>query len=290
MNLPFHPARALLHFALITLSIAPLLGHAACPDAAAVATFVEDVKAVRANHSFSKELSLQEAECARGKLIAALPAVLGKQVGYFAAFTNPTIRGMMRFDEPVWGAIFDKELQSSPAKLPVRFGAVTYWNPNLLVVVKDAKLADAKTPLQALSSISAVIPYIGLEDLMTESSLSREHFVAINGGFRGGVLGKRIPVTANKRFADALAKMEVITTADGVIISKVSGSVLMDGHPLDSAIWLARVLRTNGITLKEGDLLALGSFAMSQSPRQNNSISVKYAGIPGNPSLAVKFD
>jgi 2-keto-4-pentenoate hydratase len=286
--------RRVLHHAasisLIVLSAAPALSHAACPGDEAVSAYIEDMKAVRQNATFSAGLSLQDAQCARAKLIAALPAVLGPQVGYRATFTSELPRAMVRLEAPVWGAMFGKELHHSPAKVPAAYGSIPYWDTDLIVEVKDAKLADAKTPLQALASLSAVIPYIGLKDNRTNETESMEHFVAINAGFRAGVVGERIPVTPNARFLKALANMEVRVIEDGTLINKVRGKVQMDGNPVHAVMWLARELRKNGIELKRGDLLAVGGFTLAQRPRPNSEISVQYLGLPGNPSISVRFD
>jgi 2-keto-4-pentenoate hydratase len=284
---------ALHHAALISLIVflvAPALSHAACPGDEAVSAYIEDLRAVRQNTTFSTGLSLQDAQCARTKLIAALPAVLGPQVGYRASFTNELVRAMVRLDAPVWGAMYGKELYRSPATVPAAYGSIPYWDPDLIVEVKDAKLADAKTPLQALASLSAVIPYIGLKDNRTNETESMEHFVAINAGFRAGVVGERIPVVPNARFLKALANMEVRAIEDGTLIHKLRGKVQMDGNPVNAVMWLARELRKNGIELKQGDLLAVGGFTVAQRPRRNSDVSVQYAGLPGNPRISVRFD
>ncbi len=274
----------------IAIGLAPAIARAACPDDAAVSAYVEDFTAHRPNSTFSHELSLEDAVCARRKLLAAFPAALGPAIGYRAAFSNDMTRALMRFDEPIWGALYGKYLVSSPATVPSRYGAVPYWDADLLVEVKGPELADARTPLEALRHISAVIPFIGLKDNMNSDIESVEHFVAINGATRSGVMGTRIVVKPTRRFLNSLAKMTVTTTQNKRVLARAKGSAIMDGQPINSAMWLARKLKENGIFLKQGDLLALGGLTAAQLPVLNSSVEVKYLGLPGNPSVAVRFD
>jgi 2-keto-4-pentenoate hydratase len=277
-------------FSIAAILVAPVLAHAACPDDAAVKTYLDDFTARRPNTAFSDGLSLEDARCARRKLLAAFPASLGPAIGYRASFSNDMTRALLRLDEPVWGAMYGKHLLSSPARVSVKYGAVPYWDADLLVEVKDAGLADAKTPLEALNHISAVVPFIGLKDNMTSDTESIEHFVAINAGFRSGVMGRKIAVKQTRQFLNSLAKMTVVIAQDKQVLVRAKGSVIMDGQPINSILWLVRKLKDNGIVLKQGDLLAVGGFAMTQPPILNTEVNVKYVGLPGNPSLAVRFE
>ena len=54
-------------------------------------------------------------------------------------------------------------------------------------------------------------------------------------------------------------------------------------------IWLAEDLRKSGIELRPGDLLSLGSFSPLMPPQPGQSIRVVYEGLPGNPSVSVRF-
>ena len=54
-------------------------------------------------------------------------------------------------------------------------------------------------------------------------------------------------------------------------------------------IWLARDLQRSGIVLKPGDLLSLGSFTPLTPPQPGQAIRVIYQGLPGDPSVSVRF-
>ena len=62
--------------------LCPLLTHAACPDHHAVAAYVADFKAARVSKGFGNDLSLADAECAKGKVVQELPQVLTNGVSF----------------------------------------------------------------------------------------------------------------------------------------------------------------------------------------------------------------
>ena len=262
----------------------------ACPDEAAVAAYLGDYAAGRPSAGFGKTLTAEGAACARSRLLAGLPAVLGPRVGYKALFTNPESQRRFGVDGPAWGAMFGRMMLASGARLPARFGAKPRYEADFIVVVKDAGLADARTPADALTHLSALVPFIELPDLMIDGSPNGLELIATNAAFRGGVSGAPIPVTG-PALAEALAAMEVVMTEDisGREIARARGSVLMD-NPLNAAIWLARELRRAGVELRAGDQLSLGGFISSQPTQPGTRISVRYVGLPGDPVVSVAFD
>lgn len=274
---------------IITLS--PLLGQAACPDRDVIAGYVADVKAVRLSNGFEGELTFADAECARAKLLQELPQVLGSSVGYKAAFTNPVIQQRFGFSGPAWGGMFSKMMVESGAKVSAKFGARPLYEADFIAVVKDARLADAKTAMEALEHISEVMAFIELPDLMLEGARKGPVLVATNVAFRGGVFGPRVKVEHSQAFLDSLANMEIVMTEDqgGKELGRAKGSVLME-HPINAAMWLAQALKKDGVTLKPGDLLSLGGFLPPAPPQPGTTITVKYLGLQGDPTVTVSFE
>jgi 2-oxo-hept-3-ene-1,7-dioate hydratase len=269
----------------------PLLAHAECPDGAAVAAYLADFQAAKVSTALGANLTLAEAECARGRLVKELPRVLGRVVGYKAGFTNPEVQKRVGVEGPAWGVMFEKTMLSSGATLSARFGARPHYEADFVAVVKDAGLADARTPLEALKHISAVVPFIELPDLMADGPLNGIDAIARNIAFRGGVLGPLVAVEPTEAFLDALANMTVVLSEDKSHkeLGRAEGRVLM-GHPVKAALWLAQALEENGIALKAGDLLSLGGYIPLAPAQSGTSISVKYVGLPGDPSVTVRFE
>ncbi len=273
------------------VSTAPI-ARAACPSDAEIDAYLDDFAQRRVSKAFGNDISVADAECAKQKLGKKLPIVLGAPIGYKAAFTNPAVQQRFGVDGPRWGYMFDRNMVDIIAVLPHDFGARSQYEADLIVEVKDAGLADAKTPLEALSHLESVVPFIELPDLMLEGQFSGNRFTAVNVGFRGGVTGEEVPVQTTQAFADAMASMTIVMVdeADGnKELGRAKGSAIM-GHPLNAAIWLAKNLKQAGITLKKGDLLSLGSLIPAQATKPGMRVRVQYIGLPGDPSVSVSLN
>jgi 2-keto-4-pentenoate hydratase len=282
----------LLAAALLTLGVAvSFAAAAACPSDAEVSAYLTDFANRKLSKGFGNDISLNDAECAKRKLGRQLPLVLGAPIGYKAAFVNPALQQRFGVSGPKWGYMFDRNMVDIQAVLPHDFGARPQFEADLIVEVKDAGLADAKTPLEALAHLESIVPFIELPDLMLDGQFSGNNFIAANTGFRGGVTGMELPVQRTQAFADAMANMTVVMTdeANGhKEIGRAKGSVLMD-NPLNAAIWLARELKKDGITLKPGDLLSLGGFFPPMATQPGIKARLQYLGLPGDPDVTVEF-
>ena len=279
-------------YSLLALMLSCAAVQAACPDDAAVAAYVDDFNKRKISKGFGSDLSLEDAECAKRKLGKQLKVALGDLVGYKAAFTNPALQERFGVSGPKWGYMYDRNMIDIIAIVPADFGARPLYEADFIVEVKDARLADAKTPLEALSYLEGIVPFIELPDLMLEGQFSGNAMIATNVAFRGGVLGMEIPVVKSQAFLDALANMTVILTdenAGGKELGRAQGSAIM-GNPINAAMWLARELKKDGITLKKGDLLSLGGFIPPQPTKPGMKVKLQYVGLPGDPAVDVEFN
>ena len=160
---------------------------------------------------------------------------------------------------------------------------------DIVVVVKDEGINQAKTPAEVMRHLSSVRPFIELPDLVTakEQPLSGAVITAFNVGARLGVLGK--PIAAAPELTDALAKMTVVMRdQDGKELGRAPGTAIL-GHPLNAVIWMAQDLAAQGQRLRKGELLSLGSFSKLHPPKAGQRTRVVYEGLPGNPSVSVSF-
>jgi 2-oxo-hept-3-ene-1,7-dioate hydratase len=266
------------------------LAHATCPSTDDINRYLSDYAKGLPSAGFG-DLSIDDAECAKQLLARKLPMQLGALSGYKAGFTSEASRKAHRMDAPRWGYMYERNLIDIQAVIPANFGAFPGFDANLIVEVKDAGLADATTPLQALQHIESIVPFIELSDRMLSSPVSGAALIATNLSFRGGVKGPEVPVEASQAFADALAGFTVRMlddSQDGRLLGQAKGDTLM-GHPLNVAIWLAQTLKQQGITLKQGDLLSLGSLIPPQTPLPGLKLRLQYLGLPGEPEVSVEF-
>ncbi|MBX3647430.1 MAG: hypothetical protein KF766_07125 [Rhodocyclaceae bacterium] len=246
-------------------------------------------QAMQPTSGLSKDMTIEEASRIRDGLVSELSASQGKVVGYKAGLTNPAVQKRFGHNSPVRGVLLEKMLLDDGAEVPVKFGAVPFFEADLVVVVKDEGINQAKTPAEVIKHIASIRPFIELPDLVTAKGepLSGPIITSINVGARLGVLGK--PVAPSPDMVDALGKMMVVMRdQDGKELAKVPGAAIL-GHPLNAVVWLAEDLAKSGGKLRAGDILSLGSFTPPNFPKPGMAVTVTYEGLPGNPSVSVRF-
>ena len=265
--------------------------HAVCPSYERVNTILRFMEAREPVRGLRADLSMQDGECGRRRLVERLESSDNRIVGYKAGLTSKAVQERFGVSSPVRGVLLEKMLLTDGADVPAEFGARPVFEADLMVVVKDAAIHKAQTHLDVLRSLSLVVPFIELPDLvMAEGEkLSAPLIVSLNVGARLGVVGKGIPVEPTDRFAAALAAMRVVVTDQGGReLASSQGAAILD-HPLNAVQWLVQDLEKSRIRLKPGDLLSLGSFTPPMTPRPGLGVTVRYEGLPGNPAVSVRF-
>lgn len=263
---------------------------AACLSDAEVAALVDSYLAKKPAAN-PEGLSDADGACTRAKFNAQLASKLGGPVvGYKAGLTNPAVQKRFGATAPVWGTVYAPMLLKSGAIVEANFGARPLFEADLLVRISDAAINQAKTPEEAIRSIDQVIPAIELPDLVVEAppKLNGAAIAAINVGARWFVVGKPIPVDRRIEMLDALQGMKVVVMGGGEDLDAGFGRDVLE-HPLNAVIWLAQDLQKNGMALKKGDLVSVGSFSKLMPPKPGMKVEVQYQGLPENPSVTVRF-
>jgi 2-keto-4-pentenoate hydratase len=265
--------------------------HAVCPSRERVNTLLRFQEAKQPVRGLRVDLSMEDGECGRRRLVERLEAFDNRIVGYKAGLTSKAAQERFGVASPVRGVLLEKMFLEDGADVPADFGARPVYEADLVVVVKDAAIHKAKTHLEALRSLSLVVPFIELPDLIVAEGekLSAPLIVSLNVGARLGVVGKGIPVRATPGFAAALAAMRVVVTDQaGSELASSRGDAILD-HPLNAVMWLVQDLEKSRVRLKPGDVLSLGSFTAPLAPRPGLTVTVRYEGLPGNPVVSVRF-
>ena len=249
----------------------------------------DNFKAMSPTSGLSKEMSMEEASRIRDGLVAELSASQGKVVGYKAGLTNPAVQKRFGTTSPVRGVLLEKMLLDDGAEVPVKFGAIPFFEADLVVVVKAEGINQAKAPADVMKHLASIRPFIELPDLVTakDQPLTAAIITSFNVGARLGVLGK--PIAPAPEMVDALGKMTVVMRdQDGKELARVPGAAIL-GHPLNAVVWLAEDLAKSGGKLKAGDILSLGSFTPPNFQKAGMTVTVTYEGLPGNPTVSVRF-
>lgn len=269
--------------------------QAQCLDEAQVGQLAERYAARQPAANFATPLSDADGACTRKRFNALLATRLGKVVGYKAGLTNPAVQKRFQTDQPVWGVLYEGMIQPSGFATPATFGARPLYEADMLVRVRDAAINHARTPAEVMQHIDQLIPFIELPDLIVEKpgQLNGAGVAAINVGARLGVAGQpiEVPATRGERYhlLDALQTMQVQLTNDkGELLATGRGSDILE-HPLNAVVWLAQALQKEGIMLKAGDLVSLGSFSPLLPPRPGLGVTATYLGLPGAQPVQVQF-
>lgn len=262
-----------------------------CPSQERVNTILRYLEAKEPLRGLRADLTLQAAECGRRRLVEKLEASDNRIVGYKAGLTNAKVQAQFGVASPVRGVLLEKMLLPDGAEVPADFGARPLFEADLLVEVTGEPLPRARTPAGVLRTIARVMPFIELPDLgiAEGEKLSAPLITFLNVGARLGVVGKPIKVEPTQAFADALANMRVIVTdQNGRELARGTGAAIL-GQPLNAVAWLDEDLARSGVKLKKGDVLSLGSFTAPMVPKAGTTVTVRYEGLPGNPTVSVKF-
>jgi 2-keto-4-pentenoate hydratase len=281
---------ALLSMAVLGGASLAVPAHAACLSdveaAALVANYLNKKPAAN-----PEGLNDADGACSRAKINKFLAQQTGaKVVGYKAGLTNPAVQKRFNATAPVWGVLYEPMLLPDGAVVDAAFGARPLFEADLLLRVSDARINQAKTPEQVLQAIDQVIPAIELPDLVVEAppKLNGAAIAAINVGARWFVMGQPIAVKRTPEFADSLAGMKVLVMGGGEDLDTGFGRDVLD-HPLNAVVWLVQDLQKQGLALKKGDLVSVGSFSKLMPPKPGLKVEVQYQGLPDNPSVKVQF-
>ena len=263
---------------------------AVCPSHEFINTILRSQEAREPVRGLRADLSMRDGECGRRRLVEKLESSDNRVVGYKAGLTSRALQERFGVAVPVRGVLLEKMLLADGASVPFEFGARPVFEAGLMVIVKDAGIHRAKTHLEALRSLSMIVPFIELPDLLVAEGekLSAPLIVSLNVGARLGVVGKGIPVQATPELAAALASMRVVVTDRGRELASAPGAAVLE-HPLNAVLWLAQDLEQARIRLKPGDVLSLGSFSQPVPARPGMDITVRYMGLPGDPAVSVRF-
>ena len=278
----------------VVILLAPVLADAEMPPDENIKAVAKSWLAKKPAKGFGVTMSMSEAAVVQTRYNALIAKDLGDVVGYKAGLTNPAVRKLFDYDKPIRGTLFAKMILPGPARVPVASGTRLVYEADMVAVVGDAaRVMAAKSQLEALQALKEVRPFIELPDMAFEPQVKVDGpiLVAANVGARLGVLGEPIilPGTAESVEKLAAMKIEVVDQA-GVVVGGGKGTDILN-NPLSVVLWIADSLKADGKTLKNGDLLSLGSFSGFLPPKAGSTITVRYTGLTPVPAeVTVTFE
>jgi 2-keto-4-pentenoate hydratase len=179
--------------------------------------------------------------------------------------------------------LFKKMLLTNGVTVPITYGTRPILEPDLLVLVKNEAINEARTPQEAMAALSEIVCFIELADgtFATNSPVDGGVITAGNVGARTGVIGQARAIQQTKAFYDAWSRMAlVLRDGAGRELSRVTADGVM-GHPLNALLWLVQDLKKTGEKLQPGDVVSLGSPSPQVTPRAGGKYVLTYEGLPG---------
>lgn len=185
----------------------------------------------------------------------------GSIVGYKVALTNPAAQAQLGVTHPLYGFLLENMLLDSGSTLPIEFGSRPQAEGDLMVRVGSADINQAETDLELLAGLDAIIPFLELPDLIYQenASVNAGALVAVNMGARYGIMGDPVTLESTETGLEQLANIRVVLNNEqGQFLAEGNSTALLE-HPINVVRWLRNTLKTQGVELKPGDLLSLGS-------------------------------
>ena len=209
----------------------------------------------------SGDITLDEAYCSQEKYVQALKSINGKVIGYKVGFTGKATQERFKINTPATAVLFEHMFIKNGSSIDKNFGHRTLIEPDLMMIVKNSNIMNAKNPLEASNYISSIHPFMELPALQIaeDEPMTGAVIVAINMVATKMVMGPGVLMQSTPEFIQSLATMETIFEDEkGNIRQNSPGSSLM-GNPMNVVMWLIEDFNKRGITLNAGDRISLGS-------------------------------
>ena len=209
----------------------------------------------------SGDITLDEAYCSQEKYVQALKSINGKVIGYKVGFTGKATQERFKINTPATAVLFEHMFIKNGSSIDKNFGHRTLIEPDLMMIVKNSNIMNAKNPLEASNYISSIHPFMELPALQIaeDEPMTGAVIVAINMVATKMVMGPGVLMQSTPEFIQSLSTMETVFEDEkGNIIQNSPGSSLM-GNPMNVVMWLIEDFNKRGITLNAGDRISLGS-------------------------------
>ena len=209
----------------------------------------------------SGDITLDEAYCSQEKYVQALKSINGKVIGYKVGFTGKATQERFKINTPATAVLFEHMFIKNGSSIDKNFGHRTLIEPDLMMIVKNSNIMNAKNPLEASNYISSIHPFMELPALQIaeDEPMTGAVIVAINMVATKMVMGPGVLMQSTPEFIQSLSTLETVFEDEkGKIIQTSPGSSLM-GNPMNVVMWLIEDFNKRGITLEAGDRISLGS-------------------------------
>jgi 2-keto-4-pentenoate hydratase len=261
----------------------------------------DDAAAQFADHFLNKKpvpdvagvITLEGAMKIQADYVALISKEYGPPIGYKAGLTNVAVQERFGVSHPLRGTLLEKMFFKTGVELEASFGVRPFHEGDLILRVGDESINQAESIEDVIRYVDAAIPLIELPDIIFSKQVKIDGpaLAAINVAARYGVVGEPVPIEATAAWIERLKNFKLqILDENAKVLAEGTGSSLLD-HPLNVVLWLRDSMLSEGMSLKKGDLLSLGTITKLMPAKAGTTIRAVYIGLdPGGPvEVSVKF-
>jgi 2-oxo-hept-3-ene-1,7-dioate hydratase len=240
------------------------------------------------------DLDLDTALCFQSQFMERMAQSLGPVVGYKVGVYTAGARETYTASAPVVGQLRQKMLVADGSAVAASAGISLVSEADFILVVNDAGINDVGTREEAYRHLRGFRPFVEVPDLNYARTVkpSLGQLVALNVNARLGVLGAEIPLQRTQAGFDGLANLTAEVTvksaAEGVLRARgVARETL--GDPLEIVLAARNSLKGQGIALKAGDLISIGTLTPPRPVKAGETLSVRYSVATATAGVTVPF-
>jgi 2-keto-4-pentenoate hydratase len=273
-------------------AVGPAAAAEACRPDPRIDTVVADWLAKRPQPV--REIGTGQGTCFRQQLIAKLMPTLGPVVGYKVGAYTKAGQAVYNTDKPVIAILLKGMMLPEGKPVLASYGVTPLWEADFLLVVKDDGINTARTREEAYRSLRGYQPFIELADrgYAAGSVINLDQWKALNVSGRHGMAGKEVPLPQTRAGLDALAALTVEAEVVGPTGTSSRSAVAREslGDPVEVVLAARDLLRDEGLSLKAGDIISLGSLIPATPVKAGETVTVRYKVLTGTDVITARFE
>jgi 2-keto-4-pentenoate hydratase len=240
------------------------------------------------------DMNAVQALCFRQKLLKKLKTSLGPVVGYKVGVYTATARKTYGTSAPEVGVLLKGMLLHAGVTVAASSGVATVSEADFLLVVKDGGINQAKTREEAYRHLRGYRAFVELPDLnyVPTPKPSLSQLVALNVNARAGVMGKEVPLPQTPEGFEGLSQLTADVTVEGAAEGMLHAHGVARetlGDPLEILLAARDGLKKEGVKLKAGDLISIGTITPPRPVKAGETLIIRYTVAPSTADISVTF-